>query len=113
MIQRTEQVEQRRLSRAALACNRHGLTSTQLEVDPDVDALVMTAYASTETAVNALRHGVTDYLSKPFTKDEMSQLLERCLGVGGGAPTAPEISSSFSMGAAPSMEATSAIRPFS
>jgi len=49
------------------------------EVAPDTDALIMTAYASTETAVDALRRGVSDYLSKPFGVDEVKAAVEKCL----------------------------------
>jgi response regulator RpfG family c-di-GMP phosphodiesterase len=49
------------------------------EVDPEVDALVMTAYASTDTAVHALRQGVTDYLSKPFGLEQVRGAILKCL----------------------------------
>jgi len=49
------------------------------EIDPEVDALIMTAFASTETAVTALRRGVTDYLSKPFGLDDVRRAIEKCL----------------------------------
>ncbi len=48
-------------------------------VRPDVIALVMTAYASTETAVDALRHGVTDYLTKPFGVDDVRAAVSKCI----------------------------------
>ncbi len=48
-------------------------------LDPTIDTLVMTAYASTETAVDALRRGVTDYLSKPFGADDIREALAKCL----------------------------------
>ena len=48
-------------------------------VDPDVDALVMTAYASTDTAVNALRTGVSDYLSKPFGLEQVRESIGKAL----------------------------------
>jgi putative nucleotidyltransferase with HDIG domain len=50
-------------------------------VRPDVAALVMTAYASTETAVDALRQGVADYLSKPFGVDEVRKAVAKCIRV--------------------------------
>ena len=37
----------------------------------DIVALMMTAYASTETAVEALRLGAADYFTKPFNMDEL------------------------------------------
>jgi len=49
------------------------------EADPDVDALVMTAYSSADTAVSALRQGVTDYLSKPFGLEQARDAIRKCL----------------------------------
>lgn len=49
------------------------------EIQPDLDALIMTAFASTETAVDALRRGVTDYLSKPFGVTEIRTALGKVL----------------------------------
>jgi len=48
-------------------------------VDPELDALIMTAYASQQTAVGALRRGVADYLPKPFGLDDMRQAIDRCV----------------------------------
>lgn len=49
------------------------------EIQPDLDALIMTAFASTETAVDALRRGVTDYLSKPFGVSEIREALSKVM----------------------------------
>ncbi len=38
-------------------------------IDPDILGIVITAFASTETAVEAMRLGACDYLSKPFDID--------------------------------------------
>ncbi|MBP1603944.1 MAG: zraR 22, partial [Acidobacteria bacterium] len=40
-------------------------------MDPDMLAIMITAFASTETAVEALRLGAHDYISKPFKVDEL------------------------------------------
>ncbi len=40
-------------------------------VDRDIVAIMVTAFASTETAVEAMRLGACDYLSKPFDVDEL------------------------------------------
>jgi two-component system, NtrC family, response regulator PilR len=41
------------------------------EADPTVEAIMMTAFASQETAIEALRLGACDYLIKPFDVDEL------------------------------------------
>ena len=47
--------------------------------DPGVVVIIMTAYASTESAVQALKFGAFDYLQKPFKVDELMQTLKRGL----------------------------------
>ncbi len=41
------------------------------EINRDVIVLMMTAYASTESAVEAMRLGAVDYFTKPFNMDEL------------------------------------------
>lgn len=40
-------------------------------IDPELDFIVMTAFASVETAIEALKKGAFDYVSKPFKIDEV------------------------------------------
>jgi len=42
-----------------------------VQLNPEIKVIIMTAYASTETAVEALRIGAYDYLTKPFQPDEV------------------------------------------
>ena len=49
---------------------------------PDVPVIVITAYPSVESAVGALKHGVVDYLIKPFTVDQLVDTVERALAAG-------------------------------
>jgi len=49
------------------------------ELQPEVDTLIMTAFQSAETAVGALRQGVSDYLKKPFGIDEIKAAISKCL----------------------------------
>ena len=44
---------------------------------PSAIVVIMTAYATVDSAVEALRIGAGDYLAKPFTLDELSSTLER------------------------------------
>ena len=41
------------------------------ELNRDIVAFMMTAFASTETAVEAMRLGAVDYFTKPFSMDEL------------------------------------------
>ena len=47
------------------------------EVAPDLTVIIMTAYATVETAVSALKAGAYDYIVKPFDPDELSHLVRR------------------------------------
>jgi two-component system response regulator PilR (NtrC family) len=49
------------------------------EHSPGTVMLVMTAYASTETAVEAMKLGAYDYLTKPFKLDEIRLTVEKAL----------------------------------
>ncbi len=58
---------------------------------PLTKAVMMTAYASTDTAVKAIRMGALDYIPKPFTPDELRSTVEKALaGELTEAPTTPE-----------------------
>jgi len=49
------------------------------EFAPDLTTIVMTAYASTETAVEALRSGAYDYIMKPIIHEEIKKLVSNAL----------------------------------
>jgi len=46
---------------------------------PNTRALIMTAYASTDTALKAIRLGALDYVSKPFTPDELRAVVQKAM----------------------------------
>jgi DNA-binding NtrC family response regulator len=45
--------------------------------DPELSVVLMTAYASVETAVKAMKNGAYDYIVKPFDPDDLSMLVKR------------------------------------
>jgi len=49
------------------------------EFSPDTVFIMITAYASTETAIEALQHGAFDYVTKPFGMEELRSIVQRAL----------------------------------
>jgi DNA-binding NtrC family response regulator len=49
------------------------------ETQPDVAVVLMTAFGAVESAVEAMRAGAANYLTKPLNSDELLLVLERCL----------------------------------
>ncbi|HVP66986.1 MAG TPA: sigma-54 dependent transcriptional regulator [Anaeromyxobacteraceae bacterium] len=50
-----------------------------IELSPSVQVIVMTAYGSIESAVEAMRRGAYDYISKPFKEEELRLRVERAV----------------------------------
>ncbi len=50
------------------------------ENDPDVAVVMITAYGSIPTSIDAMKHGASDYLLKPFDPNELGVLIEKILG---------------------------------
>ena len=46
-------------------------------IRPDAAAVIMTAYATVDTAVRAMKLGAYDYLMKPFDPEELSLMVEK------------------------------------
>jgi DNA-binding NtrC family response regulator len=63
-----------------------GITGIELlkrvkEAAPDQVVIIMTAYASLETAVETLRSGAYDYIVKPIIHEEIKQIVKNALKV--------------------------------
>ncbi|MCX6842582.1 MAG: sigma 54-interacting transcriptional regulator [candidate division WOR-3 bacterium] len=53
------------------------ILSKAREIRPETTIIMMTAFASVQTAVEAMKAGAYDYLTKPFTTDELLLKLTR------------------------------------
>ena len=49
------------------------------EARPDIDVIVMTAYGSVEGAVQAMKNGAVDFITKPIDLDQLEIVLRRTL----------------------------------
>lgn len=59
-----------------------GLLKAAKRLDPSIKVVLLTAYASIETAVSSMRHGATDYLAKPFGSKDLRAVVRRALDAG-------------------------------
>ncbi len=46
---------------------------------PDIDVVIVTGYASVDTAVECMKHGAMDYVEKPFSEDELRLFVRHAL----------------------------------
>ena len=49
------------------------------EIDPQIILVVITGYATIDTAVEAMKSGAYDFLPKPFSPDELRMIINRGL----------------------------------
>ena len=49
------------------------------EIYPDMLVIIMTGYASVETAIAALKNGAYDYVTKPLDPDEIAHLISKAM----------------------------------
>ncbi len=53
--------------------------SSAKQVGVPIDVILMTGYASVESAVKALKSGASDYLTKPINPEELKLSVKRCM----------------------------------
>ena len=49
------------------------------EINPETIVLMITAYASVDTAIDAMKAGAYDYITKPFNVDEVKHIIQNAL----------------------------------
>jgi len=75
---------EQRWDAALVDIKMHGTDGIELqrrmhEIDPELMVIIMTGYASVETAVAALKNGAYDYVTKPLDPDEIAHLVKNAL----------------------------------
>ncbi len=60
---------------------KNGLTALKeiKEIDPGIIVLILTAHATVEVAVQAVRDGAYNFLSKPISSDELINLIDKAI----------------------------------
>lgn len=47
------------------------------KIDPETVVIILTAFGTVQSAVEAMKNGASDYLQKPFTADQLQKVLHR------------------------------------
>ncbi|MCI0495103.1 response regulator [candidate division KSB1 bacterium] len=55
------------------------VTKAVKHLRPDIDVIVITGYATIESAVETMKYGAMDYVQKPFTEDELVAFVNKSL----------------------------------
>ena len=57
----------------------HGLQAELKRIAPDLPVIIITAFGSIQTAVEAMKLGAFDYITKPFSNSELLLIVSRAL----------------------------------
>ncbi|CAI4030311.1 Regulatory protein AtoC [Nitrospira tepida] len=57
-----------------------GVLSEAKRVDPTIKVVLLTAYATVQTAVASMRHGALDYILKPYSSKDLEEVAKRAFG---------------------------------
>jgi len=55
------------------------VTKSVKHIRPDIDVIIITGFATVETAVDCMKFGAMDYVQKPFTEDELLKFTKELL----------------------------------
>jgi len=79
-----EKIERTRFDILIMDIKMEGMSGLEVlslvqENDPDVSVVMITAYGSISTAIEAMKNGAFDYLLKPFDPEELGVLIEKII----------------------------------
>lgn len=49
------------------------------EIDPDLSMVVVTGYSTVDSAVKSMKLGAVDYIKKPFTPEQLTELVDKIM----------------------------------
>ncbi len=80
-----KEIASRRPDAVVTDLNMPGMTGIELagkiqSIDDELPVILMTAFGTIETAVQAMKNGAYDYITKPFEGDELIIALKRAIG---------------------------------
>ncbi|MBL4698855.1 MAG: sigma-54-dependent Fis family transcriptional regulator [Phycisphaerales bacterium] len=80
-----KEIASRRPDAVVTDLNMPGMSGIELageiqSIDDDLPVILMTAFGTIETAVQAMKNGAYDYITKPFEGDELIIALKRAIG---------------------------------
>ncbi len=66
--------------------NMPGITGMEFlskvkQLRPETEVILITAYATVESAIDAMKKGAFDYVTKPFGREELTMVIERALKI--------------------------------
>jgi putative two-component system response regulator len=79
-----EVLRERRVDVVTLDLKMPGLSGTEVleavkAFDPRIEVIIITGYGSLKSATDAIRHGVADYIAKPFNVAEILSVVDRAV----------------------------------
>jgi len=81
-VEALERIQQKRFDTAVVDLKMPGMDGLEVtrqvkQNAPQVQIIIITAYGTPETAVEVIKNGASDYLTKPFTLDMLEKVIEK------------------------------------
>ena len=80
------------------------LTSRINQINPDIPIIMVTAFGDLDTAVDAYKHGVFEYLTKPFDLNDLNSIVAKALTENSGTDPEEDETKPGLLGKSPAMQ---------